>query len=765
MKFKESKYIIIVLSLFLVQLNGFSQLKKANTLYNNFHYAASIDYYKKVLKRDENNKIANQNIAHAYRKLKDYENAEKYYKKITALDPENADNFLYLGQALKNNNNFQEAKTAFEKYLEKNPSSLIGRLMLQSCEEVKKWEAEEKSFEVELVSAINSKGSDFSPVFYNEGIVFVSERSKDLVNDKVSPWSNQPYYGIYYAKLDENNKVAKIKAFSNQLNSTYHDGPVCFTSDNKEVYFTRVSNDAKKGKTNTIKIYKAQLQGKKWKNVTPFKYNSETYSVAHPWVSEDGKKLFFASDMPGGYGGMDLYVSIKEGDEWGKPVNLGKNINTEQNEVFPYYKNGELYFSSDGRPGFGGLDIFVATEKSNFADVQNLKAPLNSNKDDFGIFFTDSLHGYFSSDREGGLGSDDIYKFTKIPPKPKTKVTGIVKYDNLPQDGINISIVDENDVELQKLKTDKDGKFSFEKLGVDENYLIVINEDDNALLENAKIYLTNSKGEKVILLNKLSKGKYTFVALPYDEYDDLPLLEEKDESLFTISVFGQVYETLPGDYTQGMEVWVVDDQGNIIAKTTTDATGKFKFDKLSPDEQYLFMLAEDDDKLNIIILSEDGKVLEAANRLFDGKYKYVRLSSDENVITLINEVDEVIKIAENENFIISNIYYDYDSDEINAAAAKELDKLVLILKKNKHIKVELSSHTDSRASDSYNLNLSQRRAEKAVDYIVSKGIDRSRLIPKGYGETKLVNHCKNNVECSEEEHAKNRRTEFKVIKE
>ena len=292
-----------------------------------------------------------------------------------------------------------------------------------------------------------------------------------------------------------------------------------------------------------------------------------------------------------------------------------------------------------------------------------------------------------------------------------------------------------------------------------------IDANDDSFLEGAKLYMTNSNGEKVLLANKIGKGKFKFQALPYEYYDELELLKEEDESLFTISVFGQIYQKLPGDYSGGMEVWVVDDEGNIIGKAKADKYGKFSFDKLSPDEQYLFMLAEDDDGLNMIIVDENGNVIDAAKRLIDGKYRYIRLDADQNVITLINEIDEIIKIAENENFIISKVLYEYRSAKINEDAAKELDKLVIILKKNKDIGVELSSHTDSKGSDSYNMELSQKRADAAVEYVVSKGIDPSKIIAKGFGETEPVapNELPNGKD-NPEGRAKNRRTEFKVIK-
>ena len=413
----------------------------------------------------------------------------------------------------------------------------------------------------------------------------------------------------------------------------------------------------------------------------------------------------------------------------------------------------------------GGLDIYLAKEEEQWKKSTNLKSPLNSSKDDFGIFYKDDENGYFSTNREGGIGSDDIYSFSWHTLIPQTSMSGLIEYEKLPASGMNLSLLDEDDNVVQTNNTNEKGRFKFDKLDVDKNYMIRLEESDDSKLENLKLYLTNSKGEKVLLANKTGKGSFTFQALPYDYYDEIPLLKEVDESLFTISIFGQIYQKLPGDYSDGMKVWVVDDEGNIIGRSKSDSTGRFSFDKLSPDEQYLFMLAEEDETLKMIIVDENGKLIESAKRLIDGKYQYVRLAADQNVIMLINEVDELIKIAENEHFVISKILYDYDSDKINKSAAKELSKLVLILKKNKHIGVELSSHTDAKGGGVYNMELSQKRADKAVEYVVSQGIDASKIIAKGFGETQPVapNELQNGKD-NPEGRAKNRRTEFKVIK-
>ena len=760
------KYYFSFITFLVLTVSCFGQLDKANGYFELTNYPEAIKYYEKTLKKDPNNAEALRNIAFSHKKLKNYSAAEEYYKKATSLSNNVlASDHLHYGQVLKNNNKPAEAKKQFKLFLEKEPDSFLGKVLLNSIEEITVWEKEDKAFEINLVENINSKYSDFCALVYQDALIFISERQTDFVNEKTNSSTNRPYLSIFYSKKEKN--FEKVKEFSNQLSTEYHDGPVSISKDGNTIYFTRsVKGELSKKSINHSKIFQASAKGNKWKDITLMPFNSENYSVAHPWITEDGKTLFFTSNMPGGFGGMDLYMSSKTGEEWGKPVNLGKEINTALDEVFPYIKDTLFYFASDGHGGYGGLDIYSIAFKNGKAqgNPENLKAPINSPADDFGITFQDKDTGYFSSNRPGGIGSDDIYSFKWEGLTEKTAITGVLQYGKLTADNTKIDLLDENDQVIQSTTTDENGNFKFDKLDMDENYLIKIDESDESKLNQAKLYLTNSKGEKVILANKSGKGKFTFKALPYTYYDELELLEEVDESLLTINIHGQVYKKLPGDYSEGMEILILDEEGNVIGKARTDKDGKFIFDKLAPDEVYLFMLEEGNDNFNVILLDENGKVIDAAKKS-GGKFKYHRLTSDKTIITLINEIDEVIKIAENENFIISKILYDYDSYEINEPSKKELDKLITILKKNKDIGVELSSHTDDIGSAKFNLDLSQKRADAAVEYILSKGIEKKRIIAKGYGKAHPIAPNKlPNGDDNPEGRAKNRRTEFKVIK-
>lgn len=760
------KISILISILSLAVTTCFGQLERANQYFLQGNYIEAIKNYEKVLKKENTNIEATQNIAFAYKKLKDYANAEIYYQKAVELNPNEPSNYLYYGQVLKNNNKLSEARQQFKKLIEKQPNSLLGKILMQSIDDIYTWEAEEKNFEVKLVENINSEYADFCALAYKDAVIFVSERRVDYVNEKTDSYTNRPYLSIFYSKKDQN--FEKVKEFSNQLNTEYHDGPVSISSDGNTIFFTRsIKGELSRKSINHSKIYQATAKGSKWTNITAMPFNNDNYSVAHPYISADEKTLFFTSNMPGGKGGMDLYKAIKTETGWSEPINLGAEINTSLDEVFPYFKDEVLYFSSDGHGGYGGLDIYSIRLENNQwkAPVENLKMPINSSADDFGITFQDKDTGYFSSNRSGGVGSDDIYSFKWNNIEEKTALTGVLKYNKLSSDGAKLQLVDENDQVIQTTTTDKDGIFKFDKLKMDENYLIKINEEGEELLNQSKIYITNSKGERVILATRLGAGKFKFKALKYSYYDELKPIEEVDESLLSITIFGQVYKQLPGDYSNGMKIFIVDENGNIIGTAKTDKNGKFVFEKLSPDDVYLFQLEEDDEGYNVIILDENGKVIDTAKKITKNRYNYKRLSSDKTIITLINEEDEVIKIAENENFIISKILYDYDSYQINNASKKELDKLITILKKNNTIGVELSSHTDDIGSDKFNLSLSQKRADAVVEYIISKGIERNRVVAKGYGKTQPVAPNKlPNGKDNPEGRAKNRRTEFKVVK-
>lgn len=884
---------ISLIILIVVVNTSFAQLKRANKYYENYDYAKAIQLYKKVVKKNDNAE-ALEKIANAYRLTKNYPQAETYYARLIKQSNVSPINYFFYGMVLKNSNKIDEAKEQFKMYANIAPTDKQADISVKSCDDIKVWISKTQQFDVSLAPEVNTKHSEFGPVFYKNKMVFVSDRTKDLVNDNSYSWNKQPFLNVYSTeiKTDQKGDISmskKAKPFSWQINSNYHDGPVCFNSAQNTMYVTRVGyEEKKKDKTfvNRAKLFFSKVNGKSWSKVKPFQYNSDSYSVAHPSISADDNYLFFASDMPGGYGGMDIYVCKKDGDNWSQPQNLGPEVNSAGSEVFPYIrKDGMLYFSSDGHSGFGGLDVFSATKiDDKYSDIKNLGAPLNSSTDDFGIVFSeDNTRGYFSSDRASGKGADDIYSFIALnkfltvsgkilfsqnlsDPAMNAKVmligedgtilnvsttdsTGFFKFDKLDPDSKYLVKLDENDPAIAAKKkyymadekgkiirvtviNDKGGKFVFQNLPADPNSLpeiggaddvtiagnLLFGENPSKPLANTKVNLVNDKGEIIQTATTNAFGAFVFTDLPPDQ-NFMVKVDEKDTELapntkiiitnksgtemkttttdnkgdFKFAFLAADKNTLKLMIVEDSElrfdlkgklitenksplinsvINLINDKGEILQTTKTDKDGKFQFTNLPADKNYLFALDESDTKLKlykkIFLTSETGVVIKEFSRA-NGKFRFTILPSDQKKLGALYVDDPWLKVLQLKNetkkdsiIIVENIYYEYGEFKILPEAQKALDKVINIMKNDMKLSVELSSHTDSRSSGEFNTKLSQQRAKAAVDYFLAKGITKDRISGKGYGETRLINKCADGVECTEEEHAKNRRTEFKI---
>lgn len=348
---------------------------------------------------------------------------------------------------------------------------------------------------------------------------------------------------------------------------------------------------------------------------------------------------------------------------------------------------------------------------------------------------------------------------------PTTSLSGYLYYSKQhPAGGAVLLLKDEAGNVVATTTTSPNGAFVFSQLPADQQYMIVVDETDAPLSNQAVLYLTNDNGEVVMKVKGNEEAVFVFNTLSRDQVNEMELLDEEDERLLALNLYGQVYEELPGDVPAGMKVYILNDDGEILFVTTTLADGRFVFEELPPDQSYIFMVEDMGDRpLNIQIMTKDDLVVKKLFQNEEGTFKYERLSPDEAIITLVDEDDLEIKIRPEDIFINNNIYYDYNSAEINVVAAKELDKLAMILKNNRHLKVELSSHTDARGSAAYNKDLSQARADAVVAYLIAKGVNRDAVVGTGFGESQLINQCTEQSSCSEFEHGKNRRTEFKFI--
>ncbi len=545
-------------------------------------------------------------------------------------------------------------------------------------------------------ATINSDGLEYSPAFLEDGIVFISTKvaaRKYKIKDKRI---NVNKMSIFWAKREGDGLLKAPEPFANELISIGHEGPVTFDRTADNIFFTRnnfKNGKKKKAKDGVVKmqIYASQKVDGVWQDIEKLPFNDDESNTVHPSISVEGDALYFASDRPGGFGGMDIWVVYRTGGEWSEPENLGAQVNTEGDDVFPFiHADGALYFSSTGHEGFGALDIFTVQNFSGSWGIPvNLGIPFNSENDDFGfIIDRDKKNGYFSSNRPGGLGQDDIYSFYAL-------------------DGID------------------------------------------------KMLGTESVEPKLlaVLVSDFSTGEMIDSALV-----TYALLNDK--------AFSNAINTISNDNANTNEILLrLPLEGN-SSSGITDSWGKYPME-LSPGsyvilvhksgyepQQVFFNTAADDEEVfvSLEMESEVEVALEQPN-------------TDKDLVkSNTPSIEFPSTIKEGTVFQLPNIYYNFNDASIRPDAKIDLDALATFLETYRDIEIELSSHTDSRGGTRYNRQLSQRRAENAVKYLTSKGIDKSRLTAVGYGENELRNKCRDGVECTELEHQYNRRTEVKITK-
>lgn len=664
---------ILYLITFLLLSNGvFAQLqlyKRGLASFDKGQYDLAIKDLAKVNNIAESEKAnLNYKIAEAYRLSNRWVEAIPYYEKAfeaKLLIPEAHFHYAFAlkaaekyDMALRELQQFIDSKSTIKAYNEKayrevNTLKIIG--------EIKKKQTE---ITFKNLSQLNTTGAEFSPMIRGDELVFTASR-------KGKTYSNGlPYVGLYKARLARSMaEIGKPEKFSAAIfDEERNEGTPTFSPDGKTMIYARGNTGKRKDLSPDMDLYISRyVDGSGW---TEPHYVSASDSASWdgcPAFSRDGKTIYFASNRPGGMGGIDLYrVNMDASGRFGNPVNLGKEVNTAGDEMFPYVsEDGRLYFASDGHPGLGKLDLFIAVRSGGKITVENMGAPYNSNMDDFGLVMSKKGDIFFSSNRAGGTGDDDIYYYEAPQPDLATNDPG--KSPLIP-----ISKPDS----LSKPTEIKTVRYYLVGTVYTKNA-----NNDNVPLDSVRVkILTTGQDEPMTEVVTRKDGKFGPIGL--QEEGDYVILGSKKNYLAKREDFSMNGRAIPQ---------------SLLTKAITDTTF------------------------------------------------YTTLNLEE--------------IALEKTFRVENIYYDLDKWDIRPDAAIELDKLVQILVDNPTIKIELGSHTDSRATEVYNQRLSQRRAESAVNYIVSKGIDKTRITAKGYGESELL--IKNAK--TEDEHQTNRRTEFKII--
>lgn len=714
------------------------KLKKADNYFNRLSYAYAAELYEELIGSEVDSPALKSKLAYSYLKMDNYIKSVEYYGKMIESSEAKPQDYYDYAYVLKQTGNYAESDKWMNKYSQSATADLRGQLFLSNTTYKSKIEKRQAFFSLENL-ALNTGVADFGG-YYNplqNQMYFITARKKKIFVKKEWSWNANRFLDLYKVSVSTDHKLSAVKRVS-KVNTKFHEGPLTFSPDGKQVYYTR--NNVSKGKKRrdgqkiqNLKLYIADIDEKgKWINEREFPYNSKDYSVGHPVLTPDGKTMYLVSDKPGGIGGADLYkVAVSENGTFGEMINLGNKINTEGQEMFPFIDAQErLFFSTNGHPGLGGLDVFVAfLEKGTVGKIHNLGLPINSQFDDFAFNMSkDFKTGFLSSNREGGKGGDDIYAVKLIRPfvfgvtikgTAKDKKGGVVPF-------AKIDLKDDKGTILETVTADENGAYTFEA-EYEKNYALGGTKTDYFDGKNTASTFTD---EQVVI-------------------SDVVL--EKDPGL---SLYALITDKKTGLPLEGVQVYLVDNMTDKSKKIITPVTGDLR--------EALFGKKLNDRGSYNLVLQKEGYFSKTVtyNTVFERPGQYdVHGALDLGLDPEVKDLAEMVQI--------NPINFDLNKFTIRADAAKELDKIVEVMNKYPNLVVELGSHTDCRASKAYNMKLSDNRAKASAEYIKKRITNPARIYGKGYGESRLLNgcECEGAVKsaCPEEEHQKNRRTEFKVI--
>ncbi len=750
---------------------------------------------------------AQVSLARAYQAVGDGAKAEQtmrtFVQKQAKLTAEQA---LLFAQILGNNGKLADSQRVYTNYLslkDEQRSHTVtavppGPVVLAGGNR----NAKPARYRLEYLD-FNTNLDEFSPTFYRDGLVYVAGGKGGKIIETIGKGGGEGYLDLLYlpdrSKLlatktidsdgietqqpvvktrpdrssrDQNRNTANdsptvgrfsvggsttpvapngepinpAKEFSRSLNTRYHEGPATFTPDFSQIIFTRNNFDGKvAGKSvegvNKLKLYQADQQNGTFSEAVELPFNSDNYSVGHPSLSVDNKRLYFASDMPGGFGGTDIYVVYRTPTGWTKPANLGTPINTRGNELFPFVDPaGNLYYASTGNPGLGGLDIFYSVltnggRQSNGA-IEHLAAPINSPQDDFGIITdADRSGGYFSSNRRAE--NDDIYRFVRESSLYGCRNLTLRIYDTDTDAPLDSAMVE--------IKTRGEGRISQQAMTDAQGLIRLCLEGQNDFVFQAERdgYVTSTAGFSTRALTDDQPSRFEMgLTHPTIIIDTIIVPVTEQEPLVPLKT-SQIQGIIKSERDQRPIE-------GVLVRLKNECDGSFLQTITGPDGKYVFQLKQGCDYTIMASKPDYGINTKRIKRL-PRKAKPKELSADIRMFT----VGDVIRI--------DNIYYDLGLYTLRADASRELDKLVATMRKNPSLVIEIRSHTDSRGEANTNKELSTRRAKAVANYLISKGIAQRRIVANGYGESQLLNNCTDGVICTEAEHQRNRRTEFKVL--
>ena len=689
--------------------------------YQRMAYAQAKEEYKLAADLGAVNEHVVKRLAECSMKLGDTEDGEIWYAQVVKfLNREPLDLYMY-AQALKGNGKYAQAEEWMDRYLEMaQPEGQTKKSNIVDF--AKKFTANMDRFTVTRVTA-NSHLDDMGATWYGKDrVIFSSNRDTTVGMKWRSAWNDEPFLDLYVADRQPGGDLIGARRLPGNVNSKLHEGPAVVAPDGS-LWYTRTNASRSANGIHRLSILHAQPEGEGFSGDEPFLYNNPECSVGHPAISADGQSFFFVSDMPGGYGGTDIYVCRNMGGQWGEPRNLGPGVNTSRNELFPFMADdGVLYFSSTGLPGLGGLDVFASKRGTggDFSFSVNVGAPVNGPKDDF-AFVIDKANasGYFSSDRPGGAGGDDIYSFQMhYPLEQRFLCTGTVIDDEnaQPVADVEVSLLDTDGIVVESARTDAEGRYSFP---VKENREYAVRARLPGHYDGLVHLSTEDIGQRQIVAR------------------DVHLLPDAG-----IWLRGAAQYKDKLGFVEGVKVSVVNLSSFFSEVRNTDVGGDFLF-RMQPNEQFEVLL-EKPGFFAISVLVNTAGVKQGIIEL--GEVKELTMEQ--------MEVGRTIPLK----------YVVWSGDEtiLTPTAKAELDQLADRMQVNPTLDIEVGVHASTKRAAAPALKLTQDRAKVIETYLRSKGIPKDRLTVKGYGINKPANPCGPGVECTDRQHAENERVEYAV---
>ncbi len=682
-------------------------------MYIDLYYEQAIKHYEQAVKKNDGNKLLKLKLGNSNYLLGKYAEAAKWYGEVLDNDPPPTSPLykLYYAESLLGSGQLEKAKEWYQAYQSQSPDSKRGTARITGIEH---WGIFARDSAIAEISPLpfNTEYAEIAATPFGDGILFSSTRGKPGFIDH-DYLREEDLYDIYEAG-NNGGTWAEPKPFDKVINSKFHEGPLTLFPAGNKMMITRTNQRDNKpvvsaDGTTKLQIYTVEKTGDLWANVQAASINNVRYSVAHPALNATGDTLYFASNMPDGYGGVDIYMTTLSDGQWSPPENLGDIINTQGDELYPYFGNGRLFFASNGHAGMGGLDIYKAIMRNGrVVGVANLGSPINTHQDDFALSIAiGGRNGFITSNRDGGLGKDDLYSFT---------------FNQMPVEGIAIQAQDQSPIGGVDILVKRDGQILGQALtDADGRFHLQVPFDTNLQIEASK------EGHDVNANYQFSTAAKRF------DLDTL-VIELRKQDLFAN---GKIYDNETEQLMRNVLVVLENLTNGERDSLLTARDGQYKF-PIKPGYRY--------------------QITASKNQFIASGAEFTSENIEKGSITNDIVLEEVFIDKE-------EIRFDFNKTNLRTDTRPALNRILALMKKYPDYFLIIGAHADARGTKEYNQELSDNRAQTVLRFFTSRGVRNSQIIARGFGESLVLNRCSDGNTCEEVEHSRNRRAELKVEKE